>query len=305
MPIVVTCPGCPTKLSAPDNAAGKQIRCPKCGAVAPVPDLIPAEEVPVVEATVAPPKPKPKPVQAEADDEDEPPRKKAKRNDDDDNEADPPRKKKKRRYDDDDDYDHDHRRRRKGGGGGGNGGKIAAIIVVGVLVLAGIGVGIYFLTGKGGPLAKKAPLPPGWKEYPYPNEGFKAAFPKEPQVLSMNAGGMPMGGMGGMGAGRGGFPGTTEVLEMESVSSYTSGLMNPDDQIVISLTVARVKKEVPRSMRDQVGQMGNTQINGMEIRKLRWLGYDAAEMIMAGSVTRIVYTNRHMIIVQISGRNGA
>lgn len=43
MPIVVTCPSCPTKLSAPDGAAGKQVRCPKCGAAAPVPALIAAE----------------------------------------------------------------------------------------------------------------------------------------------------------------------------------------------------------------------------------------------------------------------
>src|SRR6266508_797753 len=187
MPIVVTCPGCPTKLSAPDNAAGKQIRCPKCGAVAPVPDLIPAEEVPVVEATVAPAKPKSKPVQAEAADDDLPRKKAARRDEDDEDE--PPRKKKRRYDDDDDDYDHDHRRRRKGGGGGGSGGKIAAIIVVGVMVLAGIGVGINLLTGKGGPLAKKAPLPPGWKEYSYPQDGFKAAFPKDPQVVSRNADG--------------------------------------------------------------------------------------------------------------------
>src|SRR5262249_32492976 len=55
------------------------LRCPKCNTLTPVPDLIPAEEVPVVEATVSRPKPKPKPVLAEApddDEEDERPRKK-------------------------------------------------------------------------------------------------------------------------------------------------------------------------------------------------------------------------------------
>lgn len=61
MPIVVTCPKCPTKLSAPDNAAGKAVRCPKCGAAAPVPALIPAEEVPVVDAALSTPKTQPKP----------------------------------------------------------------------------------------------------------------------------------------------------------------------------------------------------------------------------------------------------
>ena len=50
MPVVVACPKCSTKLSAPDSAAGKQVRCPKCGTSAAVPALIPAEEVGVVDA---------------------------------------------------------------------------------------------------------------------------------------------------------------------------------------------------------------------------------------------------------------
>ncbi|WP_204249678.1 hypothetical protein [Gemmata sp. SH-PL17] len=68
-------PGCPAKLSAPETAAGKQIRCPKCGAVATVPALVQAEEVPVVDGTLAPPppKPRPKPVLVDDDDDDERP----------------------------------------------------------------------------------------------------------------------------------------------------------------------------------------------------------------------------------------
>ncbi|HEY1186521.1 MAG TPA: hypothetical protein VGE74_02640, partial [Gemmata sp.] len=53
MSLVVPCTGCPAKLSAPESAAGKQLRCPKCKAVVPVPAFVPAEEVPVVEATIA------------------------------------------------------------------------------------------------------------------------------------------------------------------------------------------------------------------------------------------------------------
>ena len=64
---VIECTECGAKLKvAALPAPGKKIRCPKCGAAAPVPDLIPSEEVPVVDAVVVPPKPKPKPVQAEA-----------------------------------------------------------------------------------------------------------------------------------------------------------------------------------------------------------------------------------------------
>ena len=312
MPIVVTCPGCPAKLTAPDHAAGKQIRCPKCGAAAPVPDLIPAEEVPVVEAKVTPPKPKPKLVQAEVD-EDEPPRKKTARRDEDES----PRKKKRRYDDDDDDYDHDHpRKRRRSGrrGGGGNGGKIAAIVVGGLLLLAGVGVAIYFLAGKGGsPFVKKTPLPPGWKEYSYPQDKFKAPFPKEPQVVTMQAGAFPMGGMGGLGGmggrgGRGGFLGTPEAQEVEAVSVYASGLMNQmqqDEQVVIQLSIVRFKRDVPRSIRNEMSQITSGQIGGIETRKVRWLGYDGGEVVIAGSLTRVVYTDRMMILVQISGRNGA
>ncbi len=37
MPLPVTCPGCSSRLTAPDAAAGKTVRCPKCRAPIPVP----------------------------------------------------------------------------------------------------------------------------------------------------------------------------------------------------------------------------------------------------------------------------
>jgi len=46
MPIVVTCPGCSATLKAPDTAAGKKVKCPKCTSAIPVPA---AEEPPVME----------------------------------------------------------------------------------------------------------------------------------------------------------------------------------------------------------------------------------------------------------------
>jgi len=36
MPTIVQCSGCGTKLKAPENSAGKKIRCPKCRADVPV-----------------------------------------------------------------------------------------------------------------------------------------------------------------------------------------------------------------------------------------------------------------------------
>jgi hypothetical protein len=160
----------------------------------PVPALIAAEEVPVVEAKVsAPAKPRSKPVVADDDDR---PRGRSRR-DDDDGEDDRPRKRKKRpAYDDDDPPRRPRRRAAKGGGA------VAALVVVGgLLVLVGLGAGIYFLTGKGGLLAKKAPVPVGWKQYDFPQAGFKGYFPTEPQAV------MNIAGPGGFGARPGRFGG--------------------------------------------------------------------------------------------------
>ena len=46
MPIVVTCPSCSTTLKAPDSAAGKRVKCPKCTSPIDVPAAAPP---PVVE----------------------------------------------------------------------------------------------------------------------------------------------------------------------------------------------------------------------------------------------------------------
>lgn len=53
MPIHVTCSSCQSEFNAPDSAAGKRTKCPKCGGVIeipapmPVDDVLEAEEQPV------------------------------------------------------------------------------------------------------------------------------------------------------------------------------------------------------------------------------------------------------------------
>lgn len=90
MPIPVVCPGCSAKLNAPDGAAGKKVKCPRCqGAI-----VIPAPaRFEVVEDEPAPPakqavpndpasaRPKAKAVLDEEDEgeEEEKPRKKGKK----------------------------------------------------------------------------------------------------------------------------------------------------------------------------------------------------------------------------------
>ena len=303
MPIVVNCPGCPTKLSAPESAAGKQIRCPKCGATAPVPNFVPAEEVPVVDAKPLPPKPKPKPIVAE--EEDERPRKKAKasRDDDDDEDEDDRPRKKKKRSREDDDYDHDlprHKRGRAGSkGGGGGGGKVAIIVIAGLLLLGGVGFGIYMLVGKNSPFAKRAPVPAGWKLFESPNHGFKGYFPSDPQLLMSVNGGFPAVG--------GAFPGMNELPEVESSSIYTCGDVlfgGRTGGVSITVSVTRFRNSLPRNIRDDPGRIGGGKFGNAESRRVRWLGSDATEVVFGNIVARRVLTDKVQVEVQIIGPNG-
>src|SRR5438045_3956409 len=151
----------------------------RCAAQAEVPGLLPAEEVAVVDATpVAKPRPKPR-------DEDENDRPRGRRRD----ESGEERPLQKRRDDDDDDYEFDHPRRARRRRSGPGAGVVVALVLGGLVLLAGIGFGVYYLAAK---VNKTAP-PPGWKEFTYKDDNFKAYFPKEPHVF----GGRDLAGVGG------------------------------------------------------------------------------------------------------------
>ena len=187
MPISVTCPGCSTRLNAPDSAGGKKVKCPKpgCNTVIPVPAPLPPEPAfEVVEDPVpAPPPPpvrKPKLIQAVVEvDEDEPPRKKARRNDDDDDDDRP--RKKRRDDDDEDDYDRPQRTKKRKKGGMAVG-LIIALVGGSLALLGGIGFGIYALVG-----GLKASVPDGWVEYKSEKDNFRAYFPEKPKTNTIPA----------------------------------------------------------------------------------------------------------------------
>jgi hypothetical protein len=315
MPLTVPCPECGTKLLAPDSAVGQRLRCPKCGTLATVPDLLPAQEVDVVEAKAVAPPPRPKPVQAEAaDDEDERPTKRSRR-DEDDEEEDRPRKKKRPRYVDDDDYDHDRTRkklrRRAAGGGGGSGALIAGVVIVGLLMLAASGFAVYFFFGKGKPtpLVKRAPVPPGWSQFSYPQDGFKVYLPKQPSYTSVPAeflrrdeapGGFA--GRGPFGLGRGNVGG--ELADAERFTMVQSG-MEWSDPVRAELVVFKFRDKVPLSIRDRfrtVAREGN--VEGVPVRTVLWLGGDALEQTYPNGVVRVMYTDRYFVVAAIAGRNG-
>lgn len=155
MPIAVLCPGCNSRLNAPDTAAGKTVKCPKCQAamVIPAPDAEPeVEDTPPPKRSAAPPRKR----SAEGDDDDR------------------PRKKRKK---------------------AATSGPPVGLLIGGglalLLLLAGGGFAAYWFgfrdkgTGGGGGaggaggggIVGKAPVPAGWKEVSPPNSGFKAYFP--------------------------------------------------------------------------------------------------------------------------------
>jgi hypothetical protein len=55
MPIQVTCPSCSGSFKAPDSAAGKKAKCPKCASVIEIPGSEPAEEILDAEEALPPP----------------------------------------------------------------------------------------------------------------------------------------------------------------------------------------------------------------------------------------------------------
>lgn len=166
MPITFNCP-CGKVLRIADENAGKRIKCPACQAVGTAPSAAPvAPKFELVEDDEPPTKPAPaktppaakKPVAKATveddgfevvDDEDDKPKAKKKpgfskgsRRDEDDDEEDEKPKKKKRRRDDDDDDEPRPRRRKSGDPDAGK--KIMYLIGGLVLVLVGIGVGVYW-----------------------------------------------------------------------------------------------------------------------------------------------------------------
>ena len=215
MPITVVCPGCGTKLGAPDTAVGKRVRCPKpnCGTAVPVPAPVLAPTPAAFEAADEPPPAKPKQSPAiDLDDEDEPkpkkvartaevdedrPAKKKRRAEDEEDEEARPTKKRRRVTDEDEDEDDRPRRRKKQKAGGIPPVAIVAVVLVGLLVLAGAGYGIYALTKKTDDTAgssgssgssgmntpsvekPKGKVPESWAEYKSDQDKFKMTMPKQ------------------------------------------------------------------------------------------------------------------------------
>lgn len=188
MAIAVLCPGCNARLNAPDSAAGKNVKCPKCATLMTIPSATADDDFEVVDDSpqspgrAAPPPATRKPVKTDVmlddDDDDDRPRR---RRDDDDDDDDRPKKKKKGK--------------KKAKSGGLSPGVMIAIAFGALLVLGGGGIGIYYATrdkskettsntsGGGGGRSDsggKAAPPAGWVSFSPPSGGFKVYMPIAP-----------------------------------------------------------------------------------------------------------------------------
>src|SRR5438552_9952822 len=108
MPVPVTCPSCAASLRAPDNAAGRKLKCPKCGGIIPVASAG-EEVVDLAKLNVRAETPGPAPAAAAS----------RPRHVEEDDDA-PRRSRRRREYEDDDDYDDEpgYSRRAAAPGGG-------------------------------------------------------------------------------------------------------------------------------------------------------------------------------------------
>jgi hypothetical protein len=159
-----------------------------------------------------------------------------------------------------------------------------------LLVLGGIGYGVYLLLGGG-----KAPTPAGWQEYTYREDGFKAAFPSEPQVLRS--------GDLGAAAGNVQVPG----FNADRASSSVYQCNDPAGNLNITVMVARTGVTVPGFMgglnadlfRDAARLMP-----GVEVNNVTWLGENAVEWEFKDHVQRMVIKNDRMFTAIVRGKNG-
>jgi LSD1 subclass zinc finger protein len=208
MPIPVQCSGCQTRLNAPDSAAGKHVRCSKCQALVPVPEVLdplPVDDEPppapvaksgvVAKPAAKPAAPPPEPLPLDDDEpSDEPPAKFKK-----------PAPKKKRREEDDGDgggRGKSFRERRAAAIGGPPPAIMLAVAaVVGLAIVGGVAYTGYALflsegamtaggggdgKGGGGRGGAKAAVPAGWREYPSQRGGFKIYVPPG-EAMEMDA----------------------------------------------------------------------------------------------------------------------
>ncbi len=169
MTIAITCPGCRAPFDVPENLRGKSIRCTACATQIKVPAA--AEPIPLDDEDDAPPRPAARKSSPAA-----PARPAAA--------ASGTRRPARTRDDDDDDFDDDRPRRKAARDKGANPMMWVGIGLAALVLVGGVGVGIYYATkksdaaGGGGSTAAAAA---GWEAVEEPN-AFTVRMPSKPEA---------------------------------------------------------------------------------------------------------------------------
>ena len=171
-------------------------------------------------------------------------------------------------------------------------GLIVAIVLGGILVLGGIGYGIYALVGGG-----KAAVPKGWVEYTSKEDKFKAYYPETPKSSS--------------------FPALKEGVE--SMTIHMSGTLGGNKTVGVfvfkfsSGSTAAQRDTVMDDMRSSFAKDSGGKAS--EPRSVRWAGHKAQEVVFeetrsaggkkgGGGVIRYFATDTHAYIGIIGGESG-
>jgi hypothetical protein len=137
-------------------------------------------------------------------------------------------------------------------------------VVVSVLVLGGVGYGIYAIV-KGGSKG----LPSGWKEYTFTKDKFKAAFPESPEVRDMSQLGTRL------------PAGLTGTAYMAKTKDGSGGVIVMAMQLPVSIT-PRQKDEMIGAIRQSLvrGATRNNNIQLSQPKQITWAGQKAEEALM-------------------------
>jgi hypothetical protein len=68
--------------------------------------------------------------------------------------------------------------------------------------------------------------------------------------------------------------------------------------------VIKFRDRVPTSVRDDMKRQLNGKIGGVELRSVRWLGNDGLEHSDTNMVSRLVFTDRHLVVAGIGRPSG-
>jgi hypothetical protein len=176
---------------------------------------------------------------------------------------------------------------------------LIAIVVGLLLLLGGVGAGVYFLA-----FSKTSP-PKGWKEYSYADAGFKAYFPQEP---------IKRGGRGPIPAFSGLDPASMYQVQTTTGDGDRIAVMVGTVALPPGLTKAAAEQELDKGL-GTVSQKADARTRVTGPRSVSWIARGAKEIVLEENQTgrtgkagrfhvRFAVTDTHMFIAGIGMEDG-